>query len=197
MTTDTLHPLAADYLKRLQNAGRGLPPERIRELGAEIEAHLAEAIEPGATDAQVLTVLDKLGPPEAIIAAESPETEDVSPRSGLGEWAAIALLLFGGFIFGIGWLAGLVLLWNSRVWTTRDKLIGTLVVPGGLAISLPAGLILLGTPTKILCRGIAAGPQHCTAMPGSSIASPAIAVAVIAVLVLAPIATAVYLARRA
>jgi hypothetical protein len=170
MTTDTLHPLAADNHTRLQNAGRGLPPERIRELAAEIEAHLCEAIEPGATDAQVLTVLDKLGPPEAIVAAESPETEDVSPRRGLGEWAAIALLLFGGFIFGIGWLAGLVLLWNSRVWTMRDKLIGTLVVPGGLAISLPVGLILLGTPTKILCRDLAGAPS--TAPPCPAAASP-------------------------
>ena len=32
MTTDTLHPLAADYLQRLRRAGRGLPFGRRREL---------------------------------------------------------------------------------------------------------------------------------------------------------------------
>ncbi|MBE3088197.1 MAG: hypothetical protein IMZ71_03665 [Chloroflexi bacterium] len=26
-----------------------------------------------------------------------------------------------------------MLLWNSRIWTLRDKVIGTLVLPGGLA----------------------------------------------------------------
>ena len=27
----------------------------------------------------------------------------------------------------------MVLLWRARIWTLRDKLIGTLVLPGGLA----------------------------------------------------------------
>ena len=31
------------------------------------------------------------------------------------------------------WLVGVVLLWRSRAWTARDKLIGTLLIPGGLA----------------------------------------------------------------
>lgn len=57
MTTHTLHPLAAGYLQRLRRAGRGLPPGRLRELLAEIEGHLSEAIDPSASDAQALTVL--------------------------------------------------------------------------------------------------------------------------------------------
>ena len=129
MTTDTLHPLAADYLERLRHAGRGLPTGRRRELLAEIEGHLSEAIEPGASDAQALTVLDRLGEPEAIIAAEMPPPDEAPDRRGVGEWAAVILLPFGGFIFGVGWLAGLVSLWSSRAWTTRDKWIGTLVIP--------------------------------------------------------------------
>ncbi len=39
MRTDTLHPLAAEYLERLRRAGRGLPSGRRRELLAEIEGH--------------------------------------------------------------------------------------------------------------------------------------------------------------
>jgi hypothetical protein len=197
MTTDTLHPLAAEYLQRLRRAGRGLPPGRLRELLAEIEGHLSEAIDPGASDAQALTVLDRLGEPEAIIAAETPPRDEPPPRRGTKEWAAIILLLFGGFILGIGWFAGLVLLWSSRAWTTREKWIGTLVVPGGLATSALVGRFLLGTPTETRCRGIAGGALHCASATGPSVVSPVLGVTVVALLVLAPIATSVYLARRA
>ena len=197
MTTDTLHPLAADYLERLRRAGRRLPPGRRRELLAEIEGHLSEAIEPGASDAQALTVLDKLGDPESIIAAEMPRPDESGERRGTAEWAAIILLLFGGFIFGVGWLVGLVLLWSSRAWTTRDKWIGTLVVPGGLATSVIVGLIAGGGPTKRICRGIAGGVQRCTNAGGSSTGWTILGAIVFAFFVLAPIATAVYLAHRA
>ncbi len=197
MTTDTLHPLAAEYLQRLRRAGRGLPPGRRRELLAEIEGHLSEAIDPGASDAQALTVLDKLGEPEAIIDAETPPPDELPPHRGTKEWAAIILLLLGGFIFAVGWFVGLVLLWSSRAWTTRDKWIGTLIIPGGLATSALIGRLLLGTPTKTLCRTIVGVEQHCTTAPATSIAPPILGIVVVAVLVLAPIATSVYLARRA
>ncbi|MGO9955776.1 MAG: HAAS signaling domain-containing protein [Solirubrobacteraceae bacterium] len=196
MTTDTLHPLAAEYLQRLRRAGRGLPAGRLRELLAEIEGHLCEAIDPSAPDAQALTVLDKLGEPEAIIAAETPDCDEPAP-GGIKEWAAIVLLLIGGFIFGVGWVAGLVLLWNSRAWTTREKWMGTLVIPGGLATSVLIGLFVTGAPTKTRCKGIAGGFEHCTNAAGQSIASPILGVAVFAFLVLAPIATSIHLARRA
>jgi hypothetical protein len=38
----------------------------------------------------------------------------------------------------LGWLVGLVLLWRSRVWTTRDKRIGTLLALGFGALGLGA-----------------------------------------------------------
>lgn len=129
MTADTLHPLAAEYLERLRRAGRRLPPMRLRELLAEVEGQLSEAIDPNASDAQALTALDKLGEPEAIIAAETPRPDEFPERRGTREWAAIILLLSGGFILGVGWLVGLTLLWSSRAWSTRDKWIGTLVIP--------------------------------------------------------------------
>ena len=92
---------------------------------------------------------------------------------------------------------GLVLLWSSRAWTTRDTWIGTLVIPGGLATSAITGLIATGAPTKRICSGIAGGVQHRTNAAGPSTASNILGVAVFALLVLAPIATSVYLARRA
>jgi len=96
-----------------------------------------------------------------------------------------------------GWFAGLILLWSSRAWTTRDKWIGTLVVPGGLATSVFIGLLAIGVPSKKFCRVIAGGVQHCTNAGGPGTASNILGVAVFAFLVLAPIATSVYLARRA
>jgi hypothetical protein len=197
MTTATLHPLAAQYLERLRRAGRGLPPERRRELLAEIEGHLSEAIDPHAADAQALTVLDKLGEPEAIIAAETSHPDEVPDGRETKKWAAIVLLLLGGFIVGVGWFVGLFLLWTSRAWTTRDKWIGTLVIPGGLATSVIVGLIAIGEPTKKFCTVSPGGAQRCTPAPGQSSPASALGIAAFVVLVLAPIATAIYLARRA
>jgi len=195
MTTHALHPLAADYMERLRRAGRGLPPARRRELLGEVEAHLSEAIDPSASDAEALTVLDRLGEPNEIIAAETRDPDELPNRRGTKEWAAIVLLLLGGFIFGIGWFIGLVLLWSSRSWTTRDKWIGTLVVPGGLATSVLVGLIATGAATKKICRVTNGGIPHCTNVGHGT--PSVLGIAVFALLVLAPIATSVYLARRA
>lgn len=197
MTTDTLHPLAAEYVERLRRAGRGVPPGRLRELLAEIEAHLSEAIDPSASDAQALAALEKLGEPEAIIAAETLQPDELPDRPGIRKWAAMILLLFGGFLLGLGWCAGLILLWSSRAWSTRDKWIGTLVIPGGLATSVIIGLIAIGAPSKQLCRVVASGSPHCTTAAGQAPVPGTVGFGVFALLVLTPIATSVYLARRA
>lgn len=83
-TTTTLHPLAADYLKRLERAARRLPRGERRELVEEITAHLSEATDPDMSDAEALTVLDRLGDPEDIVDAE-PAVEPVQ-RRGMHEW---------------------------------------------------------------------------------------------------------------
>jgi uncharacterized membrane protein len=144
------------------------------------------------SDAAVLTVLDRLGEPEDIVAAPSPDQPTRRKGPGTHEWAAIVLLLAGGFIVFVGWIVGLVLLWSSRAWSVRDKLIGTLIVPAGLVASVVA-LFDLGTVQK--CTSLNGGPQHCT--PGPSTIHNIISIVVFAVLVIGPIFTAVYLARRA
>jgi hypothetical protein len=192
MSTTTMHPLAADYLDRLDRAARRLPRGERRELIEEIGADLAEAIDPGMSDAEALTVLDRLGDPEDIVDEQLPNEPYAVDRRGVHEWSAIFLLLFGGFLFFVGWIAGLILLWSSRAWTARDKLIGTLIVPGGLATVLPLMLVVGSTRECVRLNG---GPQHCTG--GPSTIHQIISIALFAFLVLGPICTSVYLARRA
>ena len=93
----------------------------------------------------------------------------------------IALLLVGGFLWGVGWLVGVVLLWLSDAWTIRQKLIGTFVVPGGLA--LPLYLLIVAT--------LATSSGGPAAWERGLIVAGLVAVAVAAV------AAAVFLARRA
>jgi hypothetical protein len=192
MTTTTMHPLAADYLDRLEHAARRLPRGERRELIEEIAAHLSETSEPGMSDAEMLTVLDRLGDPEDIVDAQLPDEPYRTDRRGTHEWSAVFLLLFGGFLFYVGWIAGLILLWSSRAWNTREKLIGTLIVPGGIATVLPLMLLVSSTRT---CTSLNGGIQHCTG--GPSTLHQILSIALFAFLVLGPICTSVYLARRA
>jgi hypothetical protein len=187
-TETTIHPLAETYLKELRRLARVLPRARRDELLADIEAHLAETAPAGASEAEVRTALDRLGDPEAIVEAEVGDPP-LPRRRGALEWGAIILLLVGGvFIPAIGWIVGVFLLWVSRAWTRRDKAIGTLILPGGL---LPA-VWILAMPVTICSGG--PGGTTCT---GPSAAGRAVDIALFAVVVVLPIMTAVYLARRA
>jgi hypothetical protein len=121
---------------------------------------------------------------------------------GTREWAAILLLAFGGFIFVIGWIVGLALLWSSRAWTYRDKLIGTLVIPGGLAGSVLVILRIVRRDVTCL-RHVIIGlsstvsdvHEHCTSAASTVAGIPTGIVT--SIVLLLPFATAAYLARRA
>jgi hypothetical protein len=194
MTTTTQHPLAAEYLRRLERAARGLPRAERRELVEEIGAHLNEAIDPGMSEAEARTVLERLGEPDDIIDAERPDAHPT--RRAVHEWSAILLVLFGGFVFVVGWIAGVILLWSSRAWTTRDKLIGTLIVPGGLAGGVWIGLFTFAAGLGQVCSSSSnGGPEHCTGGP-STLGQIGL-IALLAFLLLGPICTSIYLARRA
>jgi hypothetical protein len=192
-TTTALHPAAIAYVKRLRLASRRLPKDARQDLLSDIEAHLHEALGDNPSEAEVLMIIDRLGDPDEIVSAQLSDAGGsvASPR-GSREWAAIILLLLGGFVFAVGWVIGLVLLWSSRAWSTVDKLIGTLLLPGGLASVL---VVLLVTGSKRLCTQGAGLPTRCTNVPSST---PLIlTIALFAITVLVPIATAVHLARRA
>jgi uncharacterized membrane protein len=135
----TLHPLAEDYLRRLDRAAWSLPgPDRI-ELLAEIRAHLEAGLSPGSTDADVRNLLDELGAPEDIVAAAQVSPDGVQapgiPRPGPvaaeSPWGAMEVLAVLGLTVGtfvlpiIGPVVGLVLAWASERWTSREKWVAT------------------------------------------------------------------------
>lgn len=68
-----------------------------------------------------------------------------------GDTLTIGLILIGGVVLPvIGWVIGVVRLWRSNTWELREKLLGTLLIPGGL---MAPGLLLgLGEPDKS-CSG--------------------------------------------
>jgi uncharacterized membrane protein len=133
------------YLKHLEVELDDLPRDRRREIVDEIAGHIAEARSglEHETEADVRNILEGLGDPEDIAedARERFEVERPRPaepfRPGWMEIATLILLLIGGIVIPLfGWVIGVVLLWVSNAWNVRDKIIGTLVVPGGLGLSL-------------------------------------------------------------
>lgn len=194
--------LINEYLDRLEEELADFPSTRRRELVQEISAHIAEArasLE-NEDEASIRNLLDRMGDP-ADIAAEAagpPAAEAPPPPPQQGKtrgsgWdvAALVMLLVGGLILPVvGWFVGVVLLWTSETWSTGEKLLGTLLVPGGLA--LPLFLVTVGTSGKS-CGGEVGGPLTCTG--GNGAGSAAATVLVIALFVV-PIAVVAYLARR-
>ncbi len=151
---DTQSKLVAGYLKDLERAATVLPAGRRKELVAQIRDHLEGAMDElrqdpaGQGEAGVRALLDRLGPPEEIVRAAvgelPPGPVNVSTvRELLG-----ALFMTAGSVLlpVVGWLIGIAIMWTSVRLRTRDKVLGTLVVPGGVG-----GLLYLGLITTRSC----------------------------------------------
>jgi hypothetical protein len=133
----TVDRLVDNYLDQLEQELHDVPRARRRELVDEIAQHIAEGRAEAVSEAEVRTLLDRLGEP-AEIADEARERFGVRPTPAGTPWheiVALLLLLPGSFV-PFGWLAGVVMLWLSKRWTVGDKMIGTFVPPGGLGVFL-------------------------------------------------------------
>lgn len=184
------HPLVRDYLTRLDAAASDtMGSADAAELRADIEAHLADALPPDPTEAQVRQVLDRLGDPSAVAAeaggATSPrESGAAGHQTGRIEVAALALLLLAiplAWLFPVNillWLGGLGLLLWSRVWSTADKLWGALVLsPAGFVVL--AALGYAGFGNEEVCSQTMDGPVECTSTGTAGLGYLVLAAAVI------------------
>jgi hypothetical protein len=199
-TTDRL---VDDYLRDLRKELADLPRANRQEVLAEIDEHITEALSEAAENDEVAVrnVLDRLGDP-VTIANDARERFGIRPpRGGWREIAAVVLLPIGGVIVPVvGWFVGLILLWASEVWTTRQKLLGTLVVPGGLLVPLYLGMALT-VERGPRCSGSVdrntGGVVHqvCTGPSGPSTLEQAGWILFFAFLVIGPIVVAILLAR--
>ena len=193
--------LVDEYLKRLRGELSDLPRARRRELTDEIAGHIEEArggLE-GENEAELRNVLERLGDPAEIAAEERARSGLGRRRGGWLEYLALFALLLGGFVFVVGWFVGLVLLWLSEAWTTAEKLVGTLLVPGGLLPAFLIGLGGLGGSTETCVSEVdpATGAQLevvCTG--GISLAARIFWIALSVICVVGPFFTTAFLATR-
>jgi hypothetical protein len=155
MDADTL---IADYLGRLRAASWPLAAGRREELQAEVAEHIDAALaQVGSRDeATVRNVLDRLGAPESIAAAEagggsvSPGGPPgfalvAAPSAGASPWGAVEIIAILFLTVGsvvlpfVGPVIGLAFVWGSSRWTTREKAIASAIV-----------LVLLAVPILLL-----------------------------------------------
>jgi uncharacterized membrane protein len=198
MTAPHAGEIVSGYLGRLETALAPVPSARRQELLEDVRAHIAEARSAlsNETDADLLNVLDRLGDPADMATAEigRAESTPASQRPSRNmEIAAIVLLL-------VFWPVGVVLLWISDAWTTRDKLIGTLVPPGGFLAVIVLGPVLalgaLGTACETISS--ASGQVLSSTCPsGGAQIGIDVGVALLVVFYLVgPILSAAYLGAR-
>jgi hypothetical protein len=151
MTAPHADQLIDGYLARIQAAAADLSAGARNELVGDMRSHIAEARarDSEETDASILNLLDRLGEPDVVVEEARNRTHGragasppVAPyRPGILEIAALVLL-------PLIWPIGVTLLWISPVWKTRDKIIGTLVPPGGYL-----GLFMLALSHVVVVQG--------------------------------------------
>jgi hypothetical protein len=205
MNATAADQLVARYLARLQAALRDLPTARREELLEQVSEHIATAraeLGAQASEAEIRTLLERLGDPAAI-AAEAGQRPDehLQPpqaRPGWLEVAALVLLPIGGIVVPVlGWFVGVALLWTSPRWSVRDKLLGTLVVPGGLALPLALGLFATSTQSCVTTPVPASSDPPapvCTGGPPGWL--QVLGPVALVLLLLAPLASVIYLGVR-
>ena len=130
--------LVQRYLAQLDAALQGVDASRREEILAEVHEHIEQGRDGLDTDgaADVRTLLARVGDPAAIAAEAGAPSPDSRRWDAWAPW----LIIFGPVAGGLGWIAGIAILWTSPTWSQRDKLIATVVPPAGL-VALFFGLV--------------------------------------------------------
>lgn len=154
----TCDQLVEEFLAELSRALESVDPGLRRELVTSIEEHIAEGrrnLDPNDEEA-IRNLLDRIGSPHQLAAELTEEEPDAhSAIDRATPW----FVLFGGLALGLGWLVGLYGLWTSRTWRQWDRLLGTLVWPGGIA-------------AVVLFMGLLSGGEYCRSSGGNAGSPP-------------------------
>jgi uncharacterized membrane protein len=211
MSGTSLASITEEYLGRLDAAAWRLPAERRIELVAEVREHIDAAMldRPG-DEAALRSVLDGLGAPEEIARA-AVEQEGLPPlpappsvpappaASNVRDISTVLLLMFGGFLLGLGWVVGIALLWTSTRWRTRDKWLATLVWPFGYAgVFVLSSIALLAPASTRTCTSTAVtagGVAHETCTGGGGSLPGWLGFVIFLAIIVAPVLVAVRLLR--
>src|SRR5205814_394311 len=150
MTAPHADQLIDGYLARLNAAAGDLPKAARQELVDDVRAHIAEARarKSEETDAALLNILDRLGEPAVVVAAAR---ERLGVRS-MQPYRPGVLEVFAVILVPLFWPVGVILLWMSPAWKIRDKIIGTLVPPGGYL-----GIVTIGAAFAVSVSGGSCG----------------------------------------
>src|SRR5581483_2173090 len=161
--------IVAGYLAQLELELGGLPGARRQEILDEIREHIEEARGriPNESDSDVLNVLDRLGEPAEVASAARPDSAASLPMSVAhgSIWTSGWLDIAAAVLTPVVWPVGVILLWMSSAWSVRDKLIGTLVPPGGyigVFFGLPLFFLIGNTGGSTCMSGTdaAGNPYH-------------------------------------
>lgn len=150
----TEHPLAAAYLGAVAREAAALPPERRAELLADLREHIE--VSGAESDEEVRAVLDRLGEARTVAAsalAEEPAAARPAEDGARGRVRlTLGLLAFAGLLVllhpllgTIALFAGLALLWNSPLWSSRQKLTGTVTAAAPPVVLVVGGLLGAGS----------------------------------------------------
>jgi hypothetical protein len=128
---DEADRLVRRYLTQLDTALQCVDASRREEILAEVHEHIEQGRDELDTDdaASIRTLLDRVGDPAAIAAEAGAPPPDGRRWDAWAPW----LIIFGPVASGLGWAAGILILWTSPAWNRRDKLMATVVSPAGLA----------------------------------------------------------------
>ena len=151
-------PLVDDYLRRLDAAASALPTHRRDELVTEIRDHLQEALRqaPAGDEAAVRNVLERLGPPEEIVAAatdSTPPDQLVAPFRETNGFAIVSALLAVLWFAGIGSVLALIFGYRARREITSSA--GTQKGSGLATVGIILGWIGTAILVAIILAGVA------------------------------------------
>lgn len=144
MNHATETPEVRSYLAALEERLTQLPDEQSEEILFGVREHISDAMSRG--DRSVPEILAALGTPDDVASGLAETASPLSPtsymqagpstpqRQSSNLWvvATAILLPFGIFLAGIGWLFGVAGLWMGTRWKTWEKVVGTVLLPGGV-----------------------------------------------------------------